>query len=66
MEVIVKCDRFSGDKLLFEKTLFNQTKDEDVVKTKNFTLIFKYIGSETSPNITGAVFNVKNANVNSH
>lgn len=52
----------AGDKVLFEKVLFDQAKEEEgAARTKNYTLIFKYIGSESSTNITHAVFNVKNA-----
>lgn len=50
-----------GDKVLFEKVLFDQVKDEGFARSKNYTLIFKYIGSETSTNISHASFNVKNA-----
>lgn len=51
----------AGDKVLFEKVLFDQAKEEGVVRTKNYTLIFKYMGSESSTNITHAVFDVQNA-----
>lgn len=43
--------------------LYNQSKEEGAIQTKNYTLIFKYMASETSPNITGAHFKVDNANV---
>lgn len=46
----------SGDKILFDKVLFTET----VPDSKNYTLIFKYIGSEHSPNITHAHFDVRN------
>lgn len=51
----------AGDKILFEKVLFDQVKEESVAQSKNYTLIFKYMGSESSTNLTHAVFNVKNA-----
>ncbi|XP_031630808.1 uncharacterized protein LOC116345515 [Contarinia nasturtii] len=41
-------------KPLFEKVLFSQHLDQP----KNYTLIFKYIASESSPNITFAKFEV--------
>lgn len=50
-----------GDKVLFEKVLFDQAKDEGFVRSKNYTLIFKYIAPESSTNVTHAVFNVQNA-----
>lgn len=50
-----------GDKVLYEKVIFDQTQDENIIQPKNFTIIFKYIGSETSPNISYAHFNVQNA-----
>lgn len=46
----------SGDKLLFEKVLFAK----NLPLAKNYTLIFKYIGSEISPNISHAKFEVFN------
>lgn len=45
-----------GDKLLFEKVLFSK----NLKQPKNYTLIFKYIGSEISSNITHAKFDVFN------
>lgn len=49
------------DKILYEKELFNQVIDEGVARSKNYTLIFKYINSKESTEITHAVFNVQNA-----
>lgn len=49
------------EKELFEKELFDQAKDEGVVRSKNYTLIFKYIGDESTKKISRAVFNVQNA-----
>lgn len=49
--------------ILYEKELFNQVKDEGDARTKNYTLIFKYINSASSRNISYAVFNVQNAAV---
>lgn len=49
------------DKILYEKELFNQVKDEGFARPKNYTLIFKYIHSDESSNITHAVFDVQNA-----
>lgn len=50
-----------NDKILYEKELFNQVADEGFARSKNYTLIFKYINSEDSKDITYAVFNVQNA-----
>ncbi|XP_055316376.1 uncharacterized protein LOC129576024 [Sitodiplosis mosellana] len=47
----------AGQKLLWSKELFRH----NLPHPKNHTLIFKYIGSELSPNITYAKFEVKNA-----
>lgn len=47
--------------MLLEKVLFDQSKEENDVKTKNYTIIFKYIGADSSPNVSSAVFNVENA-----
>lgn len=46
-----------GNKELFSKVLL----DHHTPYPKNYTLIFKYIGSEWSPNITYAKFEVKNS-----
>lgn len=43
-----------GAKVIYDKEIFAI----DVPQPKNYTLIFKYIGSESSPNITYAIFNV--------
>lgn len=53
-------EEFNG-KTLFRKELFNQAQDEGVARTKNYTLIFKYMNSEAAGNVTYAVFNVQNA-----
>lgn len=52
---------YQGGKLLYNKELFNQVQDEGFARSKNYTLIFKYINSKDSVNVTYAVFNVQNA-----
>lgn len=56
-EIIVFFPFQPGDKALIEKQLF--TRNDSL--PKNYTIIFKYIASEQSPNITCAKINVQNA-----
>lgn len=57
--VLQKFEQISVDKMLFNKVLFSKNSPQP----KNYTLIFKYIGAETSPNITYAKFNVQHNTV---
>lgn len=57
--IIIWCN--AGDKILFEKELF----DRNETTPKNFSIIFKYIASRDSPNITYSQINVRNG-VSSH
>lgn len=43
-----------GLKVLYDKEIFATY----VPQPKNYTIIFKYIGSESSPNISYAIFEV--------
>lgn len=55
-----KVGNFNGGETVFDKEIFNQVKEEGVARPKNYTIIFKYIGPE-STKLTYAVFNVENA-----